>query len=166
MGPRNHQQPAGDGFRLTMDPAGEPDQRERAAADDRSIGPLPGPGVLELRLKETPQPNYAVPVPAEISGRVLLRQPGTSAGAEGVSVTDGYSVARTNVQGEYTLIPYAQAVFIFVTRPANLTWRATGTNPWRQWWISRSGQRPKMRTSTRSCMSRTPIVGRTTLVLC
>ncbi len=74
--------------------------------------------VLELLLRETPQPDYGAAVPTEISGRVLLHAPAGSSGAEGVSVTDGYSVATTDAQGVYRLKPNADAVFIYITRPA------------------------------------------------
>ena len=74
--------------------------------------------VLELRLKKTPTPNYGAPVPARISGNVMLHAGGKTSGAEGVSVTDGYSVAKTDTKGAYTLTPDASAVFIYITRPS------------------------------------------------
>ena len=55
---------------------------------------------LEPNLKKTPQPNYAGPVPSRVSGRVVWREQETTLGAAGVSVTDGYSVTKTNAQGE------------------------------------------------------------------
>lgn len=74
--------------------------------------------VLEPKLEKTPQPNYAGPVPSRVSGRVLWREQETTLGAGGVSVTDGYSVTKTNSQGEYSLTPNANAVFVYVTRPS------------------------------------------------
>jgi hypothetical protein len=50
------------------------------------------PDVLELLVKETPRPDYDSPVPALISGRVLLHDGGKTSGAKDVSVTDGFSV--------------------------------------------------------------------------
>jgi hypothetical protein len=73
---------------------------------------------FELRVKETPKPDYGAPVPARISGRVVLHEQGGSSGAEGVSVTDGYSVVKTNAQGVYTLAPDPSAVFVYITRPS------------------------------------------------
>ena len=80
--------------------------------------PQPGADVLDLLLRETPKPNYGAPVPKEISGRVFLHALGGTSGAEGVSVTDGYSVVKTDAQGVYRLKPDTHAVFIYVTRPA------------------------------------------------
>ena len=80
--------------------------------------PESGSEVLNLLLRETPQPDYGAAVPTEICGRVLLHAPGGTSGAKGVSVTDGYSVATTDAQGVYRLKPNTQAVFIYITRPA------------------------------------------------
>lgn len=74
--------------------------------------------VLELVLTETPRPDYDSAVPSVISGRVLLHDGGKTLGAKGVSVTDGYSVVRTDATGNYELKPDPQAVFIYITRPA------------------------------------------------
>ena len=74
--------------------------------------------VLDLLLKETPKPNYDTAVPAEVSGRVLLHAPAGVSGAEGLSVTDGYSVVKTDAEGVYRLKPNTHAVFIYITRPA------------------------------------------------
>jgi len=78
------------------------------------------PDVLELLIKKTPKPNYGAAVPAEITGRVLLNSGSATSGAEGVSVTDGYSVVKTDAKGAYTLTPNADAVFVFITRPTRL----------------------------------------------
>jgi len=69
-------------------------------------------------VKETPKPSYGAPVPAQISGHVVLHEQGRSPGAEGVSVTDGYSVVKTDAQGDYTLAPDPSAVFVYMTRPS------------------------------------------------
>ena len=74
--------------------------------------------VLELLLKDTPKPDYGASIPTDISGRVLVHTSGGRSGAEGVSVTDGYSVTKTDAQGVYRLKPNKHAVFIYVTRPA------------------------------------------------
>ncbi|MBC8356135.1 MAG: calcineurin-like phosphoesterase C-terminal domain-containing protein [Planctomycetes bacterium] len=76
------------------------------------------PEILELRLKESPKPNYGKPVPSQISGRVVLLPPGNSPGAEGVSVTDGFSVVKTDASGAYALKPDPRAVFVYITRPS------------------------------------------------
>ncbi|MDP7134160.1 MAG: metallophosphoesterase N-terminal domain-containing protein, partial [Planctomycetota bacterium] len=73
---------------------------------------------LKLLLKETPKPNYRAPVPAQISGGVFVRAKGKTWGAKGVSVTDGYSVVKTDGKGAYTLTPDASAVFVYITRPS------------------------------------------------
>ena len=89
----------------------------------RSVGqevqsPQPEPEVLDLLLRDTPIPDYQAAVPSRISGRVLLPGPDGVKGAEGISVTDGYSVVTTDARGAYSLIPSSDAVFIYVTRPA------------------------------------------------
>lgn len=84
---------------------------------------------FELRMKETPKPDYGAPVPAQISGRVVLHQQGRSSGAEGVSVTDGYSVVKTNAQGLYTLTPDPSAVFVYITRPSRCAVRGHWYKP-------------------------------------
>jgi len=76
------------------------------------------PEVFELLLKETPKPDYGAPVPAQISGHVVLHEQTATSGAEGVSVTDGYSVVKTDAQGAYTLAPDPSAVFVYITRPS------------------------------------------------
>ena len=73
---------------------------------------------FKLLLKETPKPDYGVSVPVQVSGRVVLHEQGRSSEAEGVSVTDGYSVVKTDAQGTYTLTPDPSAVFIYITRPS------------------------------------------------
>ncbi|MFP6649175.1 MAG: metallophosphoesterase N-terminal domain-containing protein, partial [Pirellulaceae bacterium] len=74
--------------------------------------------VLELLLPKTPRPNYGVQVPERISGHVLLKEKGATRGAVGVSVTDGYSVVKTDDQGAYTIAPTPDAVFLYITRPS------------------------------------------------
>ncbi len=78
----------------------------------------PRPDVLELLVKETPTPKYDSPVPALVSGRVVLHSGEDTSGAEGVSVTDGYSVVRTDAQGNYTLKPSQDSVFVYIARPS------------------------------------------------
>ncbi len=73
---------------------------------------------LKPLLPVTPRPNYGAAVPANVSGRVASRAMGRSVGVEGVSVTDGYSVVKTDAQGRYTLKPNPAAVFVYITRPA------------------------------------------------
>jgi len=87
------------------------------------------PPVLELLLKETPQPNYGAPVPQEITGRVLQRSEGISSGVSGVSVTDGYSVVKTDALGAYALKPHSSAVFVYLTRPAGFNVRGSWYQP-------------------------------------
>ena len=76
------------------------------------------PEILKLLLKETPKPNYGVPVPEQIAGHVVSRTDGSTSGIAGVSVTDGYSVVKTDASGNYSLKPHASAVFVYITRPA------------------------------------------------
>jgi hypothetical protein len=78
----------------------------------------PAAEVLEFLLPETPKPNYGEPVPASIRGRVELDAAGGSRGIAGVSVTDGYSVVKTDADGAYQIAPNQSAVFIYITRPA------------------------------------------------
>ena len=80
-------------------------EQPSAAAADTILKPL---------LAETPKPNYGVPVPAQIRGSVRVE----GAAAAGVSVTDGYSVVKTNADGAYTLTPNAKSMFVYITRPA------------------------------------------------
>jgi len=90
---------------------------DMALAEEARV-PVSDTDVLELLLKETPQPNYGAPIPAKTSGRVLSHTQGTMSGVAGVSVTDGYSVVKTDAQGNYTLTPHASAVFVYITRPS------------------------------------------------
>jgi len=76
------------------------------------------PGVLKLLLRDTPQPNYGAAVPPRISGHVHVTKNGVITPASGVSVTDGYSVVKTDARGAYTIAPSESAVFIYITRPA------------------------------------------------
>jgi len=79
--------------------------------------PAPAPDILTLRLRDTPKPNYGVPVPATVHGRVGLDA--EESGIANVSVSDGYSVVKTDRLGRYSLVPSPDAVFLFITRPAN-----------------------------------------------
>ncbi|MGB0581124.1 MAG: metallophosphoesterase N-terminal domain-containing protein [Limisphaerales bacterium] len=91
--------------------------------DVSAAGALPGSveqAPLKLLMKETPQPAYGVVPPKQITGRVMLHAEGRVGGAAGVSVTDGYSVVRTDVHGNYELKPNAGAVFVYLTRPTGL----------------------------------------------
>jgi hypothetical protein len=74
--------------------------------------------ILQLLLTKTPQPNYGAAIPAQISGHVLRKGKDTTRGAEGVSVTDGYTVVKTDPQGVYTIVPSPDAVFLYITRPS------------------------------------------------
>jgi hypothetical protein len=87
------------------------------------------PDVLELLVKETPRPDYDSPVPALISGRVLLHDGGKTSGAKDVSVTDGFSVVKTDARGAYTLKPDPKAVFVYITRPAGYDVQGTWYKP-------------------------------------
>ena len=78
----------------------------------------PVPEVLKLLLRETPKPRYGVPVPKRISGRVERKSDGGVTGAAGVSVTDGYSVVKTDRQGRFSIVPDPSAVFLYLTRPS------------------------------------------------
>lgn len=71
--------------------------------------------VLEVVPQRTPQPNYGVPVPPMVRGQVRVMGRG---GVATVSVTDGFQVVQTDVQGNYSLRPHAQAMFIYLTRPS------------------------------------------------
>ena len=73
-----------------------------------------GAAVLPLLPQQTPKPNYGVPVPPAVSGRVIANGEGVAE----VSVTDGYAVVKTDARGAYTLTPSTNAVFINITKPA------------------------------------------------
>lgn len=96
---------------------------ERTLTQEDSNGQ---PAVLEPIIKKTPKPNYDSAVPDQVSGRVLLRTVAGSglrsgeekSGVKGVSVTDGYSVVKTDAQGNYTLMPNEDSVFVYITRPS------------------------------------------------
>jgi N terminal of Calcineurin-like phosphoesterase len=87
-------------------------------AAEKTNGVKTEPEVLELLLTKTPKPNYGVPVPVQITGRILSHSKGKTSGVEGVSVSDGYSVVKTDSNGEYRIVPNAAAVFINITRPS------------------------------------------------
>jgi N terminal of Calcineurin-like phosphoesterase/Calcineurin-like phosphoesterase len=91
--------------------------------------PSTPPAILDLLLKETPKPDYGAPVPAQISGRVLLHSDGSPSGLERVSVTDGYSVVRTDADGRYALTPDPKAVFVHITRPSGYDVEGTWYKP-------------------------------------
>lgn len=74
--------------------------------------------ILPLLIKETPMPDYGAPVPNQITGRVVLRLDATLKGLKGVSVTDGYTVVKTDADGDYQLSPNPNAVFVNITRPS------------------------------------------------
>jgi len=80
--------------------------------------------VLDIRLPKTPKPDYGMPAPDSVRGRVALDLNGNGVaelaedGVPGVSVSDGYSVVSTDAQGQYCLRPSAHAVFVFITRPS------------------------------------------------
>ena len=78
----------------------------------------PVPEVLKPLLRETPKPRYGVPVPKRISGRVERKSNGSTTGVAGVSVTDGYSVVKTDRQGRFSIVPDPSAVFLYLTRPS------------------------------------------------
>lgn len=75
---------------------------------------------LPLLIKKTPKPDYGAPIPKLITGRVTLHSSATPTGVKGVSVTDGYSVVKTDAKGIYKITPYKDAVFINITRPSGL----------------------------------------------
>lgn len=74
--------------------------------------------ILPLLLKKTPQPNYGVEVPGKITGQVVLREGSQQVGVPGVSVSDGYSVVKTDPSGHFNLPANPDAVFVSVTRPS------------------------------------------------
>ena len=74
--------------------------------------------ILPLVLPDTPKPNYGVPVPEQVTGLVVDVNIGFNEGVPGVSVTDGYSVVKTDWTGAYKLTPNADAVFVYITRPS------------------------------------------------
>ena len=80
--------------------------------------------LLPLLSKKTPQPNYGTKPPSRVTGRVTLvtNKPRNSveksAGAPGVSVSDGFTVVKTDSNGAYSLTPDSRAVFVFITRPS------------------------------------------------
>jgi len=93
--------------------AGQDGSTGRPAASE-----TPQPAVLQPIINETPVPDYETPVPALISGRVLLRSGKKTSGLKDVSVTDGYSVVKTDTQGNYSLVPSRNSVFVYITRPS------------------------------------------------
>ena len=98
-------------------------EQERPAGD-LPAPPAPPAPVLERLLRDTPKPAYGIPLPATVRGRVVLDANGNAMadpdeiGAPNVSVSDGYSVARTDALGAYAITPSPSAVFIFITRPS------------------------------------------------
>ncbi len=90
---------------------------ESLPADEPNL-PISESEVLKLLIKETPKPNYGATIHGKVTGRVVTHKQGTALGLAGVSVTDGYSVVKTDAQGAYTLTPHKDAVFIYITRPS------------------------------------------------
>ncbi len=101
------------------------DEFAYTAAQETFTGalPAPPPPVLELLLRETPKPAYGAPLPKTVRGRVVIDADGNTiadageAGVPDVSVTDGYSVVKTDETGAYAITPSPDAVFVFITRP-------------------------------------------------
>jgi hypothetical protein len=93
-----------------------PDNDSLSAAEKSNAAEPSQP--LKLLLKEMPKPRYNTPVPSLVTGRVVVQSPGKTSGVSGVSVSDGYSVVKTDSRGTYSLKPDPRAVFINVTRPA------------------------------------------------
>jgi len=93
---------------------------------ERPTGDLPAPPapILERLLRDTPKPAYGVPLPETVRGRVVLDANANAVadadeiGEANVSVSDGYSVVRTDALGDYAITPSPNAVFIFVIRPS------------------------------------------------
>ena len=73
---------------------------------------------LPLVFRDTPKPSYGAAVATTISGSVTLDAAERTTGVDGVSVTDGYSVVKTDAAGDYTLAPNPSAVFISIVRPS------------------------------------------------
>ena len=96
----------------------DPEQADTAGWQPSGAGTQPK--ILELILRETPKPDYGVAVPARITGHISLHVAGTARGAEGVSVTDGFTVVKSDARGAYTLVPDPRAVFVYITRPSGL----------------------------------------------
>jgi hypothetical protein len=80
--------------------------------------PSAEPAVLELLLRQTPKPRYGVAVPEQVTGRVEREANGSVVGAAGVSVTDGYTVVKTDRNGQFSIVPDPSAVFLYLTRPS------------------------------------------------
>lgn len=82
----------------------------------------PAPEAKVVRLWR--QLDYGKAVPEKAAGVVFLDRNGNGlrdkedAGVPDVSVSDGFSVVKTDSKGEYRLMPSALAVFIWVTRPS------------------------------------------------
>ena len=93
-----------------------PDNDSLSAAEKSNAAEPSQP--LKLLLKEMPKPRYNTPVPSLVTGRVVVQSPGKTSGVSGVSVSDSYSVVKTDSRGTYSLKPDPRAVFINVTRPA------------------------------------------------
>ena len=89
-----------------------------AAGEQNTNRPEAQQAILELLPGEPPQPNYDSPVPKQVSGHVLIHHANGTSPAENVSVTDGYTVVKTDEQGAYSLNPNPYAVFVYLTRPS------------------------------------------------
>lgn len=86
--------------------------------DGTATEPAAVPEILKLLKRETPKPGYGVPVPKRITGRVERRSNGSTTGAASVSVTDGYSVVKTDREGRFSIVPDPSSVFLYLTRPS------------------------------------------------
>jgi hypothetical protein len=85
--------------------------------DAAEAEPVPASEVLKPLVKETPKPRYGVAVPERISGRVQRMSNGSVTGAANVSITDGYSVVKTDQRGRFSIVPDPSSVFLYITRP-------------------------------------------------
>jgi hypothetical protein len=106
---------------LVADLAYRPEQEPYAG--DAPVSDEPA-DVLELKLVDTPKPDYDATPPERVAGRVVLdlNRDGvadeTEPGVAGVSVSDGAGVVKTDAQGCYSLAVSPEAVFVFITRPS------------------------------------------------
>ena len=86
----------------------------------------PRANILKPLLRETPKPNYGVPVPEKVSGHVTQAAPGNADGVAGVSVTDGSSTVKTDAEGRYVLTPFPTRFSSISPSPQVTTWLAPG----------------------------------------
>jgi hypothetical protein len=104
--------------------------------------------IPKLILRRAPQPNCDGPVPSKITGRVLAQSGNDTSGVEGVSVTDVYSVVKTDALGDYTLKPDPHAVFVYITRPAGFDIAGDWYKSLAATVILNSGRQNRAKTST------------------